>query len=159
MDWRHDSSSSLSLVLPRTSVHANTRTCLRRQDSVTSMQTVSTLICWNKKAKQKFLKFLNRLNQFSYIDLHLHLRCLCRAHGILPEWQEPVSRQRSWRKRGWWASMQRSWHFSEPTSDLRSLLADSFSTTQGPCHEALSFPPRHPRDPRPAPWGRLCRPA
>ena len=47
----------------------------------------------------------------------------------------------------------------ETLSDLRSSLEDSFSTTQGPCHEALSFPHRHSPDPRPDPWGRLCRPS
>src|SRR5271165_5141656 len=45
----------------------------------------------------------------------------------------------------------------ETLSDLRSSLADHLSTVQGPCHEALAFPPRHPRDPRPVPRGRLCR--
>ncbi len=54
------SSSSLSLVLPRTSVHTKTRTYLRRQDSVTSMQTVSSLTCRNKKAKQ-----ISRIPEFS----------------------------------------------------------------------------------------------
>src|SRR5271166_6913396 len=49
--------------------------------------------------------------------------------------------------------------FLESLSDLRSSLADFISTTQGPCHEALSFPHRHPRDPRAAPRSRLCRSA